>query len=58
MQLEKNPNFLLQFKKHCEIPPSMREEALFPCSASRAIPRSPSLLERRLEFPEATGEVP
>ena len=58
MQLERNPNFPLHLEKHHEIPPAMRDEARFPCSAWRANLRSPSQLKRRLDFPDARREVP
>ena len=58
MQLERNPNVPLHLEKHHEIPPAMRDEARFPCSAWRANLRSPSQLKRRLDFPDARREVP
>ena len=58
MQLERNPNFPLHLEKHHEIPPSMQNEARFPCSARRANPHSALQLKRGLDFPEARREVP
>ena len=48
-----------QLEKHHMTPPApMRVEAWFPCSELRATPLCFSHLERRLDFPEATCEVP
>ena len=58
MQLERNPNFPLHLEKHHEIPPAMRDEARFPCSAWRANLCSPLQLESRLDFPDTRREVP
>jgi len=46
--MERNPEFVT----------STQHEALFPCSDWRAIPPSLLELERRLDLPEARGEVP
>ena len=48
----------MQLNKNHEIPPSTRDEALFPCSASRAILSSLSKVERRLHYLYATQEFP
>ena len=45
-ELERNP----------EVPVSTQDEAVDPCTDWRGIPRGPSQLEQRLDFPEATGE--
>ena len=55
---ERDPSFLPQLEKHHDIPPSMRDEAWFPWSDSRATPHSAPQLKRRFDFPEATREVP
>ena len=43
-ELERNP----------DVPASKRDEVLCPCTDWRGIPRGPSQIEWRLDFPEAT----
>ena len=50
--------FLPELEKDLEIPPSTCLEAPFYCRVSRAMLRSPSELEFRLDFPGATEEAP
>ena len=58
LQVEETQGFLPQFKKDIEIPLSVRLEARFPCSESRAKLCSPSQLEWKLDFPGTTRESP
>ena len=48
------PSLPLQLETNHKIPPSTRDEALFSCSNSRAIPHSLSKLERRFDSLHAT----
>ena len=57
-QLERNLKLPPITRKTSRDFPPMTDEALFPCSDSRAIPHYPSQLKRRLEFHEATQEAP
>ena len=50
--------FKLQLKKNHDIPPSKLDEALFPCSALKAIQSSQLKCERRLDSLYAFQEVP
>ena len=56
-QVEGAQGFLPQLEKDLEIPPSMSLEAPLPCRDSRAMLRSPSQLEWRLDFPGAIREA-
>ena len=53
---ERSPKFPPHLKKHNEIPPSVSDVALIPCSASRAITSSFLKLEMRLD-PHFTTRV-
>ena len=47
-----------ELKRNPEVPVSTRNEALCLCTNRRGIPRGPSQLEWKLDFPEAAQEAP